>query len=171
MLEEVKAHGSSGVIKTIHPGLSSLDGLTFEERREIVTNWEAHRERIQAGEEANNGALTTAYRALSLEPAQELARVAIERYDAAPAKDSTESAQFLARLANFVSGALANEYPEILARAILWPDSIYQGADAPTRDKLLTRAKAGEEQERNGVLCALAWIGDDVVQAQFAAVA
>ena len=57
----------------------------------------------------------------------------------------------------------------MLRRDILIPDSMYRGADADTRGSLLARANATEEPARNGVLCALAWVGDETVQAQFAA--
>lgn len=157
------------VIKTVRPGQSWIEGYSLEERRAISANWAAYRERFEDEEHDRIEKLNAAYLSLTLGQARELARFGIEHYDTLAEGDRLKGAQFLARLANFVSGALANEYPKILARDILWPDSMYRGADAPTRDKLLMRANADEEPERNGVLCALAWIGDKPVQAQFAA--
>lgn len=157
------------VILTVRPGQSSLDSCTFEERREIVKNWAVNRERIAAERRANLALLNNAYRELTLEQARKLADVGIKRYDVAPEKDRADRKRYLARLANFVSGALANEYAAILQRDLFGPDSMYRDADPTSRDALMKRATATVEPARNGVLCALAWIGDTAVQAKFAA--
>ena len=93
------------VIKTVRPGQSSLDNRTLEERRAIYANWGAHREHILAERQTNLELLNAAYRGLTLDQAHELAQLGIERYDAALAKDRSESEHFLARLASFVLGA------------------------------------------------------------------
>src|SRR5437899_9445952 len=95
------------VILTVRPGQSSLDNCTFEERREIVKNWAVNWDRIVAEQRASLALLNNAYRELTLEQAREIAAIGISRYDAAPEKDKLASRRFLARIANFVPGALA----------------------------------------------------------------
>lgn len=112
--------------------------------------------------------LARALRALTREQAHTLALAALSQYDAASDRRHRDIEEFLGCLVVSVPGCLQGLHGELLARDSLWLHPLYLGADADTRDALLRRAK-GDEPALNGVLCALAWIGDEGVQAAFRA--
>lgn len=116
------------------------------------------------GEDEFAGAL----RALTRKQAHTLALEALSQYDAASDRRRDDIEEFLGCLAVFIPGSLEGLQGELLARDSLWLHPLYLSASADTRDALLRRAN-GDEPALNGVLCALAWIGDEGVQAAFRA--
>lgn len=125
--------------------------------------------RLLIGGPLDEDELASALRALTTEQAHMLALEAFSQYEeASDRRRRDDIEEFLGCLAVFVLGSLEGLHGELLVRDSLWLHPLYLGADADTRNALLLRAN-GDERELNGVLCALAWIGDEGVQAAFRA--
>jgi hypothetical protein len=140
--------------------------LTEAEWQERLRQWK----RDQAQERADELDLQAALRVLTHEQAQNLASFALTRLDGGLGKSLTPQS-LLGRLANVVEGGLQGMYEQFLARRLFWPEWLYRGADAATRDQLFARlrerAPEGGTLELEQLLLCLAWIGDEHVVAQF----
>jgi hypothetical protein len=134
----------------------------METLRELVQiryqqkNWRLWRERTPE--------LTQALRVLSRDSAHLLAGELWARYD------HEDIAYFLGQLNTSVPGALADWTAEVLAQGQLLPSWLYLGAPASTTRRLLDLVDhPAFTKQHNGLLFALAWIGDDLVRDQFRA--
>lgn len=141
--------------------------LTEAEWQERLRHWK----RDQAQARADELELQAALRVLTHEQAQDLASFALTRLDRGLGKGLTPQ-KLLGQLANALEGGLQGMYGQFLARRLFWPEWIYRGADAATRDQLFARlrelAPEGGTLELEHLLFCLAWIGDEHVVAQFA---
>lgn len=124
--------------------------------------------KLLIGESLDEDELGGALRALTKEQAYTLAIEAFGQFDTASDRRRDDIEEFLGCLAVSVPGCVEGLHAELLARDSLWLHPLYLGADADTRDALLRRAN-DDGPALNGVLCALAWIGDEGVQAAFRA--
>ncbi len=134
----------------------------METLRELVQiryqqmNWRLWRDRTPE--------VTQALRVLSRDSAHLLAGELWAQYD------HEDIASFLGQLNTSVPGALADWTAELLAQAQLLPSWLYLGAPASTTRRLLDLFDHPVfSKQSNGLLLALAWIGDDLVQGQFQA--
>ncbi len=110
------------------------------------------------------------YRKLTEQEGRAVALAAIELYDAGTYPDHYIPHQVLDRLASSVPGSLKGLYQNLIERNIFWRESaLYREADSATRDLLLLLLESDlpPEMRRGDLLCALAWIGDKKVRAQF----
>lgn len=112
--------------------------------------------------------MVAAYRALSPEDGRRLAEDALRRFDrGTPA--AAESAELVFTcLACFVPDSLSAAHVPLAERALFWPPHLYRNAGGLCRDLLLTKLDAGGGEDAVHIAEALAWIGDDAVQAAFA---
>lgn len=111
-----------------------------------------------------------AYQALSQEQGHELALYALELFDASRGKDEDRDIvlEMLGDLAIFVPGSLCDFHPRLIEREMFWPGQVYLGADAKTRDQLMTLVEQVKQSQMLGsILECLAWVGDEVVQSKF----
>jgi hypothetical protein len=113
--------------------------------------------------------LAAAYRSLSSPEIAGLAEFAV----AACAKGKSDlGEEILLYLACLTPAGLSGHHDKLLEHGILYPYEMYRGADATTRDALVSRfpdadGEAGDVP-LNLLMGALAWIGDTVVQQRFA---
>lgn len=108
--------------------------------------------------------LSRALRVLDRHSAHLLAGELWARYD------HEEIAYFLGQLNTSVPGALAEWTGELLAQGHVQPSWLYLGTPASTTGRLLEAFDhPAFSKQRNGLLLALAWIGDDLVRDQFRA--
>jgi hypothetical protein len=111
-----------------------------------------------------------AYYSLSAQQGREIALAAIERYDARPEVDDFLPQEVLTNLADVVSGSLKGLTHLLLERDLAFAQNqIFREADAATRDQIIALLESGTSvyYSREDLLSALAWIGDEVVQACF----
>lgn len=111
-----------------------------------------------------------AYDHLSVEQGHEIALAAIERYDAMPDEDDFLPQEVLTNLADFVPGSLKGLTHLLLERHLAFAQNqIFREADAAIRDQIIALLESGTSAyySREDLLSALAWIGDEVVQACF----
>lgn len=108
--------------------------------------------------------LTAALRALTAGQGREIAREMWAR------ADRDEMMWLLGLLGASVPGALADLIPDLVATHHLQPGWLYLNAPSAITDLLLQQLDDSSFQvERNALLLALAWIGDDRVREQFTA--
>jgi hypothetical protein len=115
--------------------------------------------------------LVETYRQLTTEEGRRLARDTIRVWRADP-QDSFgpfthdfDAEEILLHLACLVPGSLRGSHGELIKRGIFSPPKLYLGTDDATRDRLLRLVEGSGP--RVEALAALAWIGDDAVQAAF----
>jgi hypothetical protein len=113
-----------------------------------------------------NEQLLTAYRVLSDDEGHQLALYAIERL-AINGKAALAAEDILLRLACFVPGSLQGIHQHLVKLEMFYPGELYRGADAAARDQLIELVEQ-DHKNRNHLLIALAWIGDETVQQRFA---
>lgn len=108
--------------------------------------------------------LTGALRALSRDQARQLADELWTRYD------HEEILPFLGQLNTSIPGALAERSDELAAHGYILPSWLYLGAPASTTMHLIDMFdQPAFAPLRNGLLLALAWVGDESAQRQFRA--
>ena len=106
------------------------------------------------------------YRVLSQDEAHELGRLAVPLLDSGDEKDREAAEEVFVSLACLVPNALSGLHQDLVVREVFYPAEIFLGADAHSRDALIRRV-AWDQENRNHLLAALAWIGDAAVQQQF----
>src|SRR5215475_13195171 len=112
----------------------------------------------------HEGKLLGMYRALAATQGQELARRAIQMID----RDDLDKAETILRnLSHLVPNSLNGLHHELMNRNFFYPHVVYLEADEVTTRRLLDRAEK-DARNRNHLLCAAAWAGNEVVQKQFA---
>jgi len=133
-----------------------------------VAMLEAARELSQPGQynRQKQIALEGEYRVLSQDEARELGRLAVPLLDSGNEKDRDTAEGIFVSLSCLIPGSLADLHEALVEREVFYPEEIFLGADAQSRDALIHRV-AWDEQNRNHLLTALAWIGDAAVQQQF----
>ncbi len=99
------------------------------------------------------------YARLTTEEQAELAEAMIS-----PA-DEENAAEALCCLACFQPGSLASFHERLVERRILYPGVIYHGAKSRVTANLIDLLD--DDEHRNLALIALAWVGDETVQAAF----
>lgn len=110
----------------------------------------------------NTQQLTHALRALSREQALQLAQEFWALYD------HEEFAYALGQINTVVPGALAELHEVFIEERMFVPSWLYLGGAPETTERLLGLMKdEALKGERNALLLALAWIGDDLVRAVF----
>lgn len=110
--------------------------------------------------------LESNYRVLSQDEARELGRLAVPLLDSGSKNDRETAEGIFVSLSCLVPGALSGLHQDLVEREVFYPAEIYLGADAESRDALVQRV-AWDEENRDHLLTALAWIGDATVQRQF----
>ncbi len=111
-----------------------------------------------------------AYYSLSAQQGREIAFAAIERYDTRPEVDDFLPQEVLTNLADVVPGSLKGLTHLLLERDLAFAQNqIFREADAATRDQIIALLESGTSTyySREDLLSALAWIGDERVQACF----
>ncbi|MFN8541685.1 MAG: hypothetical protein U0232_29930, partial [Thermomicrobiales bacterium] len=109
--------------------------------------------------------LGEAYAAISVTEGETLARYALAL------EDSDASGDVLLTLACFVPEALREVHDELVAQERYYPGELFRGASQAIAESIIERIAADGEVgslELNHQLVALAWIGGEKVQAQFA---
>ncbi len=141
--------------------------LLPEEQQYLHEHWAEHTQRMRAEEEARQRQLFALYRRLSPEQGRAVALHALDLFDAGMHQDDRLPEQMLMHLANCVPGALRGLYGELIERELFWI-GLFREADPTTRDQLLLLAEKAEDLGAlHGILEALAWVGDEQVQAKF----
>lgn len=113
---------------------------------------------------AHTASLTRALRALSRDQARQLVDELWAQYD------HEEILPFLGQLNTSVPGALAERSGAFAAGGYILPSWLYLGAPASTTSHLIDMFdQPVYAPQRNGLLLALAWIGDEMAQRQFRA--
>ncbi len=129
---------------------------------------------VKAFEQA--GALLTiarepaSYEHLTIEEGREIALAALERYDAMPESNDLLPQEILTNLAKSAPSSLKGLSSPFLERCLAFAqEQLFREADAATRDTIITLLESGTSPcyKRSELLSALAWIGDETVQAQF----
>jgi len=139
-------------------------GLSTEQIQSI------HRNLEEFGEAENLVVSSETYRHFTVDEGRSIAVAALELFDAGANSNEYIPHQILTNLANVVPGSLQGLYPSLLERDLGWgSDSMFREADWATRDRIISLLDAQVQSiyTRQDLLCALAWIGDDVVQRQF----
>lgn len=120
---------------------------------------------------AQHTRIADTYRLLSLDAARNLAAEALKLLDSGAAK---EGEAILRHLACFVPGSLRDVQTALAERLLLTSPQLYYRAGEEARDTLLRKLARMEADMSSmksdlldGLLKALAWIGDKAVQAQF----
>jgi hypothetical protein len=108
--------------------------------------------------------LLARYRSLTAAQGRDLARLAIQAIDRG---DLDKAETVLLHLACLVPNSLNGLRRELMARNFFYPHEVYLAADEATTRRLLDRAEQ-DDLNRNHLLCAVAWAGNEVVQRQFA---
>ena len=112
---------------------------------------------------------------LSSDEGAVLARAALAALSSREERTAKGGESELLRVACLVPDALRDLHTELFARGIFYPGTLYLGARAEARDKLIARVERRWwrfESGRNGftidhLLQCLAWIGDDVICSLF----
>ncbi|HEY7125388.1 MAG TPA: hypothetical protein VH540_15650 [Ktedonobacterales bacterium] len=142
--------------------------LLPEEQQYLHEHWTEHTQHMRAEQEARERQLFALYRRLSPEQGRAVALYALDLFDAGRYRSQYLTERMLLRVANLVPGALQGLYSELIERELFWR-SQHCEADPTTRDQLLLllEEKAEDLGALSTILEALAWIGDEQVQAQF----
>jgi hypothetical protein len=106
-------------------------------------------------------------RSLDSEEARLLCQRLLARYPLENGKDS-DVVDLLAQVNMFFPGALAPLQPLLMAQRLFFPAYLYLGAAEGTSRQLLELLRVPSEISRSHLLQALAWIGSEPVQTQFA---
>jgi hypothetical protein len=115
------------------------------------------------------------YRTVTAQQGHDLALVALALFDLLAKKPKSGHYTYLPHkillnLANGVPGSLVGLYQELLQRDLSFgEDSIFREADPATRDTIIALLTLGGKTVYSapGLLSALSWIGDEVIQRQF----
>jgi hypothetical protein len=141
------------------------DGLPSKQMQPVY----ADRERFNKAEQIVENPKT--YYHATLQEGREIARAAFNLLDTGMKPNAYLPHKILTNLANVVPGSLQGLYLRLLERDFGWgSDALFREADAQTRDQIIALLETGTEDiyRCTHLLCALAWIGDEVVQARFA---
>jgi hypothetical protein len=106
-------------------------------------------------------------RSLTLEEAQLLGQHMLARYALQDEEEQDWLNLLLAQINMFVPGALTPLLPTLVAKQHFYPGQLYLQADKEICQQLLSLTHAQSETNLNDLLQALAWIGNEEVQAQF----
>src|SRR5579859_6029812 len=146
--------GRSGMSKDGQAAIETL--REFVRKRYQDENWRVWSERTNE--------LTDALHALSRRQALQLATELWAVYD------HNEISNFLGQINTFNPGALAELSETFLAEDHLLPSWLYLGASSSITRRLLDMFdQPAYSKQHNGLLLALAWIGDEQVRDQFRA--
>ena len=107
------------------------------------------------------GEARSVYLALTENERAELAQMSIAQIE----KGNNRFDQALCCLACFHPGSLAPFHRTLLLRGLLYPGVIFHGASSEVAEQIIALCEQDDDQDH--ALTALAWIGDDVVQAAF----
>jgi len=104
-------------------------------------------------------------RDLRAEEAQLLSQRLLAQY--ALQDEEGDMLRLLAQINMFVPGALAPLLPMLVAHQQFYPGHLYLGAGEETCQQILSLIHTPSETHRGHLLTALAWVGNEEVQAQF----
>ncbi len=143
--------------------LPELEEMARDEERPVKAFEDA---KALLGEAGN----LESYRHLTIEEGREIALAALERYDAMPTLDDFLPQQVLTNLVKAVPGSLKELTSLFLERRLAYSEEqLFREADAATRDRIMVLLERGTSAfyTQEELLNALAWIGDELVQAHF----
>lgn len=103
------------------------------------------------------------YSALSPGEAERMLTIALDLLEAG---DEDTCQEIVVSLVCYQNKSLESCIPTLMERGIYYPGILFKDASAHSRDKLLQQVEQ-DKDNRNHLLLALAWIGDDQVVHQF----
>lgn len=136
---------------------------------EIEAAKHAHRRRVEAENVIDS---PETYRHMTAQKGHDVALAALSFFDELGEEGDKHyiSHTILAQLAKIVPGSLHGLYQHLIDRVLYWADGVtFREADTAIRDSLLVLLAESEtsSREQGDLLCALAWIEDDVVHRLF----
>jgi hypothetical protein len=153
-------------IRVLHTPLVQRSDLSSQEEQPLAGAGRRHR---QEAYEVVYG--YEAYRHLNEEEGRAIALAALDLFDRGinGSQVAYVSHRMLANLGKSLPRSLNGLYTAIIERKLFWADGVtFREADSATRDQLLYLLETDLDRVlRDKVLCALAWIGDEVVQETF----